>query len=385
MFAKPSIGRPLASQLRSAQSRGITTTRCCRKATENPVDGSWSSILPEPNTPPNMLLPRYAGIPTFMRANHFQAPLTQPLDIAMLGVPFDGGVTNRPGARHGPRDVRNASTLMRAIHHYWRFAPFSLCSIADVGDVPIYHVFDCGKAHKEIEAFVKDVIHSGSHKTGPIGARNVLPLSVGGDHSVTLPLLRAVAASYPKPLSLIHIDAHLDTWDEVWGEKDHHGAPIRRAIEAGAIDPKRTVQIGIRGPQNFSQGWDYAKQVGTHVMFMHDVEEAGIQAVINRARDIVGHDTPTYITFDIDSLDPVFAPGTGTPEAGGFTMREAQQLIRGLRGLNIVGADVVEVSPPFDVGASGGGFGITSLNGATVMFELMCIMADTRNARLKLA
>uniref|UniRef100_A0A7S2GXC4 Agmatinase n=1 Tax=Octactis speculum TaxID=3111310 RepID=A0A7S2GXC4_9STRA len=172
---------------------------------------------------------------------------------------------------------------------------------------------------------------------------------------------------------MIHIDAHCDTSNSLWGSDDHHGAPFRRAVEKSLISPKHVIQIGIRGAQNNTEGWDYSKEHFT-VVYMHEVDEVygGIAGVLEKARNVVG-DRPTYITFDIDSLDPVIAPGTGTPEVGGLTSSEALRFLRGLKGLNIVGADMVEVSPPFDVGGPGGG--LTSLAGSTIAFELLCLLA----------
>lgn len=302
---------------------------------------------------PDMTAPRYTGLATFMRA-----PVAHSLadvDIGLLGIPYDGALTNRPGARHGPREVRNQSSLMRAINHATRVNPYELCRIADVGDVPFDSAFDIEATHKNITDFVAALVEA-----------NVMPLSCGGDHSVTLPVLRAVAN---EPVALIHIDAHTDTWDSFQGSKFNHGAPFRRAHEENLIDPKKTIQIGIRGAQNVSEGWDYSEQAGMRVMFIEEVQNRGIASVIEETRALVG-DSPVYLSFDIDSLDPCFAPGTGTPEVAGLSTSDAMALIRGFRNLNYVGADVVEVSPPFDVG------GITALAGATVMYELLCVLAE---------
>lgn len=305
-----------------------------------------------------MLEPRYREIATFMRA-----PLAEgieALDIALVGIPFDGGVSNRPGARHGPREIRNMSSLMRTIHHVTRLNPFELCRIADIGDVRFSSIYDLGRVSQDISAFFRELKHAG-----------VIPLSAGGDHSVTYPILKGVVEG-DSPVGLIHIDAHTDTWDEFQGSKFHHGGPFRLACEEGLINPRRTIQIGIRGPQNTTQGWDYSRDTGMRVMFMEEFDELGVPAVIEEARRVVG-DGPVYVSFDIDSLDPAFAPGTGTPEVGGLTSLQSLQLLRGFRGLNLIGADVVEVAPPFD--ASGN----TALIGATVMFELLCLLSETRS------
>ena len=310
-----------------------------------------------PSTP-DMSAPRYSGLATFMRA-----PIAQNLediDIGMVGIPYDGALTNRPGARHGPREVRNQSSLMRAINHATRINPYELCRIADVGDVPFHSAFDIEKTHKDISDFI-----------AAMAAAGVMPLSCGGDHSVSLPIMRAVAK---QPMAFIHIDAHTDTWDSFQGSKFNHGAPFRRAHEEGLIDASKTVQIGIRGAQNVSEGWDYSEAAGMRVVFVEEVQQRGVDAIIAEARKIVG-DTPVYLSFDIDSIDPAFAPGTGTPEIAGLTTPEAMAFIRGFRNLNYVGADVVEVSPPFDVG------GLTSMTGATVMYELLCVLAESISAR----
>jgi guanidinopropionase len=231
-----------------------------------------------------------------------------------------------------------------------------LAKIADLGDVPFSAIFDISRANDDITTFFERIIAAGA-----------LPLAAGGDHSISFPILRAVGAN--RPVGLIHIDAHTDTWDSFHGSKFHHGAPFRRAVEAGVIDPKRTIQIGIRGAQNFTDGWDYSHATGMRVIFMHEAEELGPAGIIAEARRVIG-DGPVYLSFDIDALDPVYAPGTGTPEIGGFTTREAQKILRGLSGLDFVGADLVEVSPPFDHAQ------VTALAGATLMYEILCLLAE---------
>ena len=307
-----------------------------------------------PPKTPDMLAPRYAGLATFMRTP--MAEKLDDLDIALIGVPFDGALTNRPGARHGPREVRNQSSLMRAINHATRVNPYEFCKIGDAGDVPFTSAFDIESTHREITDFFTGVRDAGA-----------VPLACGGDHSITLPILRAVAK---EPVALIQIDAHTDTWDSFQGSKFNHGAPFRRAHEEGLIDPRKTVQIGIRGAQNIPDGWDYSKETGMRVMFIEEVVERGIEEIVKETRQIVGN-SPFYLTFDIDSVDPAFAPGTGTPEVGGLTTTQALALVRGFRHMNPVGADVVEVSPPFDSG------GITSLAGATIMYEILCVLAES--------
>jgi len=302
-----------------------------------------------------MLAPRYAEIATFMRAPRVRDP--RELDIALIGVPFDGGVTNRPGARHGPREIRNMSSLMRAIHHVTKVNPYDLCRIGDLGDVAFSRIY-------ELEACLDDIAEFYTR----VHAAGAAPLSAGGDHAITLPIFRAIADK-ERPLGMVHIDAHTDTWDEFLGSKYMHGTPFRRAIEEGLLDPKRTIQIGIRGAQNSDEGWTFSLESGMRVVFMEEFTKLGVEAVIAEARRVAG-DGPTYISFDVDGLDPVYAPGTGTPEVGGLTTIEAQVLLRGLRGLDLVGGDVVEVAPPFDPS------GNTALVGATMMYEILCLLAE---------
>ena len=301
-----------------------------------------------------MRAPRFAEIPTFMRA-----PLDMALrdvQIALCGVPYDGGVSNRPGARHGPREIRNQSSLMRRIHHALRLDPFALARVADVGDVRFANSLVPEKAEAEIQRFFERIHEAGA-----------LPLSAGGDHSITFPIFRAIARH--APVGMVHIDAHTDTWGEIQGSKFNHGSPFRRAVEEGLLDPERTIQIGIRGPQNGEDAWEFSRTHGMRVVFIEEFEDLGVGKVIEEARGVVGEGR-TYVSFDVDGLDPVFAPGTGTPEAGGITVREAQRLLRGLRGLDLVGGDVVEVAPPFDPS------GNTALVGATLMYEILCLLAE---------
>jgi guanidinopropionase len=199
-----------------------------------------------------------------------------------------------------------------------------------------------------------------------------VPVTCGGDHSISLPILRALGRD--RPVGMVHIDAHADTGDDYLGSAWHHGTPFRRAVEAGVLDPKRTVQIGIRGTVNDPDMWGFSDRAGMRAIPMDAFEAMGVEAALAEAREAVG-DGPVYLSFDIDSLDPVYAPGTGTPEAGGLTMREALRLVRGLRGLDVIGADMVEVSPPFDAA------GVTALNGATLLFELLCLVAEAHAAR----
>ncbi|MEM7021515.1 MAG: agmatinase [Pseudomonadota bacterium] len=301
-----------------------------------------------------MARPRYTGLPTFMRAPFREDP--DGVEIGMIGVPFDGGVTNRTGTRHGPREVRNQSSLMRKISQASGIAPYELCTVADLGDAWVERPFDLESSLNEIGAYYRQVHQSG-----------IIPLSCGGDHSISLPILRAVGAE--RPVGMVHFDAHCDTGSNYLGSNYHHGAPFSRAVEEGVLDPKRTVQIGIRGGINDRDVWRFSHESGMRVIYMDEYYGMGLKAAIAEARRVVG-DGPTYVSFDIDSLDPAYAPGTGTPEVGGFTTLEAQLMVRELRGLNLVGADMVEVSPPFDPS------GLTALAGASMMFELLCVLAD---------
>ncbi|MFX1511536.1 MAG: agmatinase [Promethearchaeota archaeon] len=301
-----------------------------------------------------MFAPRYTDIATFMRTPLVRDPTS--LDIALIGVPFDGGVENRAGARHGPREIRNMSSLIRTIHHVTKINPYELCHIADIGDVPITHAYHLEKTIADITKFFSKLYTAG-----------ITPLSVGGDHSISLPILRAIVTD--EAIGMIHIDAHTDTCDEEMGYKFSHGTPFRRAVEEGLLNPERTVQIGIRGAQNTDEGWNFSLESGMRVIFMEEFTELGVNAVIEEIRRVVGNH-PIYISFDIDCLDPAFAPGTGTPEVGGITTIEAQTLLRGLRGLSLIGGDLVEVSPPFDPS------GNTALVGATMMYEILCILAE---------
>jgi guanidinopropionase len=322
---------------------------------DKPVERATQDTMVGTTEREAMLAPRYAEVATFMRTPRVRDP--RELDIALIGVPFDGGVTNRPGARHGPREIRNMSSLMRAIHHVTKVNPYDLCRVGDLGDVAFSRIYELESCLDDIAEFYTRVHAAGA-----------APLSAGGDHTVTLPIFRAIADK-ERPLGMVHIDAHTDTWDEFLGSKYMHGTPFRRAVEEGLLDPKRTIQIGIRGAQNSDEGWTFSLESGMRVVFMEEFTKLGVEAVIAEARRVVG-DGATYISFDVDGLDPVYAPGTGTPEVGGLTTIEAQVLLRGLRGLDLVGGDVVEVAPPFDPS------GNTALVGATMMYEILCLLAE---------
>jgi len=296
---------------------------------------------------------RYSGVATLLNRPLINDP--SGVDIALIGVPFDGATENRPGARHGPREIRNMSSFTRSVHHMTRVNPYELCNVADLGDVNFSNPFDLLQCFADITSFYRKICTAGA-----------VPLSVGGDHSISLPILRAVAAE--RPVGMVHIDAHTDTSDTELGHKYTHGTPFQRAMEEGLLDPKRTIQIGIRGAQNTVESWQRSEDAGIRIIYMEEFTSIGIEATLDEVRCVVGQD-PTYISFDIDCLDPAFAPGTGTPEIGGLTTIQAQALIRGLSGLSLVGGDVVEVSPPFDPS------GNTALVGATMLYEIVCVLS----------
>jgi guanidinopropionase len=299
--------------------------------------------------------PRFAGHSTFMRLPVLTDP--REVDIAIVGVPWDGGTTNRPGPRHGPRQVREMSSLIKRVHPVTKVSPYELCRVADLGDAPVNPI-DLHRSLEDIRIFFSKIVEAGA-----------VPLAIGGYHLSSLPILRAIA--FNGPVGMIHFDAHSDTIDSYFGGlKFTHGTPFRRAIEEGFLDPKRVVQIGIRGSIYSADERDWPLQQGVRIISIEEFEDMGVDAVIREARRIAG-DGSTYVSFDIDALDPVYAPGTGTPEFAGLTSREVSRLLRGLRGLKIVGADVVEVSPPFD--PSGG----TALAAANIAFELLCLLAET--------
>lgn len=303
-------------------------------------------------------MPRFAGIPTFMRLPHvpFGHERFGEVQVGLIGAPWDGGTTNRPGPRHGPRQLRDVSTLIRAQNGATWVAPFEIARCADLGDVAI-NPGDLMDSLARMEAFYDKVVAAG-----------VLPLTAGGDHLCTLPILRAVAKT--GPVGMIQFDSHTDLNDVYFGtSRYNHGTPFRRAVEEGLLDPKRYVIIGIRGPAFGRTDWDFAEANGIRIIPIGEFHARGAEDVMAEAREIVGQG-PVYVTYDIDFVDPTFAPGTGTPEVGGPNSWQALQVARGLRGLNVVGADLVEVSPPFDVG------GGTALLGINLIFELLCILAE---------
>ena len=303
-------------------------------------------------------LPRFAGVPTFMRLPHvaLDAPKIKDVNIGIIGVPWDSGTTNRPGPRHGPRQLRDASTMIRAQHPVSGIRPYEKLNCADLGDVSI-NPADIEDSMARITSFYKKLIETG-----------IKPLTAGGDHLTSLPVLRALAEK--APLGMIHFDSHTDLFHSYFdGTMFTHGTPFRRAVEENLLDPKRVIQIGIRGTQYDSEDLDFANSVGIRVIKIDEFFDRGIQDVMAEAREIVG-ENETYISYDIDFIDPAFAPGTGTPEVGGPNSYEALKVVRELAGVKIVGADMVEVSPPFDPSSN------TAYLGVSVMFELLCQMVD---------
>jgi len=301
-------------------------------------------------------VPRFAGVPTFMRLPHvgLDHPRFHEVDIGLIGTPWDSGTTNRPGPRHGPRQLRDMSTMIRAQNGATEIRPFECANCADLGDVGP-NPADIFDSMDRITAFYDQVVAAG-----------IRPLTGGGDHLCSLPILRAVAKE--RPVGMIHFDSHTDLFNDYFGGTQYtHGTPFRRAVEEGLLDPKRVVQIGIRGTTYDNEDRDFAKSVGIRVIAIEEFHERGVKDVMKEAHSIAGTD-PTYVSYDIDFVDPAFAPGTGTPEVGGPNSFEAIEVARLLKGINIIGADLVEVSPPFD--QTGG----TAFLGVSIMFEILCNM-----------
>jgi guanidinopropionase len=301
--------------------------------------------------------PRFSAIKTFFRLP--VADLSEEFDIALFGTPYDGGVSYRPGARFAPSLVRECSSLGRGFHMSRAISLFEKLSFADVGDCPIVPI-DQKQTYKNLEKFSASILKT-----------NKKFISIGGDHSTTLPLLRSLYKKYGK-LNLIHFDAHLDTYPAAWGCEYHHGAFARHAVEEGLINTKNMIQIGIRGPLAAIDDLDFIKKHKIKTLTVDDIRSQSLSAVLKSLPKFKG---PTYISFDIDCLDPAYAPGTGTPVPGGLSTYETQQILRSLQIDNLVGADIVEVCPPFDSSQ------ITGLAAVDTMFELMCLMAG--NARGK--
>ncbi|MCY4208442.1 MAG: agmatinase [Roseovarius sp.] len=308
--------------------------------------------------------PPYSGVSTFLDASYQpHAPENgfEGIDVALIGIPMDLGVTNRSGARFGPRAVRTVERV-GPFHHVLRTAPLTEFRVADVGDVPFRSRFDLKGCTEDIETFYRKVAASG-----------VVPLSVGGDHSITYPIMKALGAH--RPVGMIQIDAHCDTGGTYDGQKFHHGGPFRNAVLDGVLDPQRTVQIGIRGSSEYL--WEFSFASGMTVIHVEEVLEMGLDAVIAKAREVVG-DGPTYLSFDVDGIDPAYTPGTGTPEVGGLTTREANMILNGMKGLNFIGGDVVEVAPQYDPGTN------TAHVGAQLVFQELSLLAHAPWFRKKI-
>jgi len=322
---------------------GVVHDPAFRRVAERLFDPEGTRVLP------------YAGIPTLLGAPHRAVDAKRPefgeLQVALVGVPMDLGVTNRNGSRFGPRALRGIERI-GPYNHVLKCCPTVDLRVADVGDVPFRSRFRLDLCHADIEAFYRAVVDAG-----------VIPLSVGGDHSISYPILRAVGRE--RPMGMIHIDAHCDTSGEFDLSRFHHAGPFRQAVLDGVLDPARTIQIGIRGSAEYL--WEFSADSGMTVIHAEEVAGLGMAAIVARARAVVG-DGPVYLSFDIDSLDPAFAPGTGTPEVGGLTSREVLELLRGLKGVNLVGGDVVEVAPQYDPTTN------TAQAGAQMLFEILSLM-----------
>ena len=298
----------------------------------------------------------YSGVATYLAAPYRPDGDLTGLDVALIGVPMDLGVTNRSGTRLGPRAVRNVERV-GPYNHVLRSTPMAELKVADIGDVPFRSRYSLEESHEDIRAFYERVREAG-----------VIPLSVGGDHSITQSILGALGAG--RPVGLVHIDAHSDTAGVQEGSRFHHGGPFRQAVLEGVLDPERTIQIGLRGSSEML--YEFASVSGITTIHAEEVDTMGLPAVIARARAVVG-DLPFYLTFDVDGLDPAFAPGTGTPEVGGLTPREAQAILRGLAGLDIIGGDVVEVAPQYDPTT------VTAQIAAQMLFEMLGLVAKRRS------
>lgn len=297
-------------------------------------------------------MPRFAGIATFMRLPGTHSPAD--LDVAVVGVPFDIGTSNRPGARFGPRGIRDESVLLRPYNMATRAAPFDSLRIDDTGDVAT-NPYNLADAVDRITAHFRSLLSHG-----------VITATLGGDHTIVLPILRAMAARHG-PIGLVHIDAHTDINEHMFGEAIAHGTPFRRAVEEGLIDCDRVVQIGMRGTGYAADDFDWSRSQGFRVVQVEDCWNRSLAPLMGEVRDQVGGG-PVYISFDIDGLDPAFAPGTGTPEIGGLTVPQALEIIRGCRGLDIVGCDLVEVAPIYDTS------GLTALTAANLVYEMLCVL-----------
>ncbi len=296
-------------------------------------------------------MPRFGGPATMMRLPTQESAAG--LDVCFVGVPFDIGTSNRAGARFGPRQIRAESAMLRPYNVATRAAPFDSLQVADIGDIAI-NTYNVEKSVAIIEAAYDEIL---SHDTKP--------LTIGGDHTIALPILRALKKKYG-PVGMVHIDAHADINDSMFGERITHGTPFRRAVEEGLLDGPRVVQIGLRSSGYAADDFDWPRSQGFRVVQAEDCWHKSLTPLMEEVRAQLGSG-PVYISFDIDGLDPAYAPGTGTPEIGGLTTPQALEILRGCRGLDIVGGDLVEVAPPYDPS------GNTALTGANLLFEMLCV------------
>ncbi len=297
-------------------------------------------------------MPRFGGIATMMRLPHAESAAG--LDVAFVGVPFDIGTSNRGGARFGPRQIRAESCLIRPYNMATRAAPFDSLRVADIGDIAI-NTFNLQKSVAIIEAAYDEILDHGCK-----------PLTLGGDHTISLPILRALHKKHG-PVGIVHVDAHADINDHMFGERIAHGTPFRRAIEEGLIEPSRMVQIGLRASGYEADDFDWPRAQGVRVVQAEECWYKSLAPLMGEVREQLGAG-PVYLTFDIDGLDPAFAPGTGTPEIGGLTVHQGLEIVRGCRGLDLVGADLVEVAPAYDTS------GNTALTAANLLFEMLCVL-----------
>lgn len=297
--------------------------------------------------------PRFAGIATFMRTPAHE--ISEEIDVGLVGVPFDLGLNYRAGARHGPAAVRDASRIIRRMHPVSGIRPFDICNVADIGDSPI-NPMSKDKSVAMIQTFFEAVKNAG-----------IVPIAVGGDHTIPLPILRALAAE--RKVGILHFDAHADTLDSLCDDKINHATFMRRGVEEGLIDPNRVIQVGLRGSRFGPDDVQYGYDVGFTIITMDDYENMGRAAVIETIGRVLG-DGPVYVSLDIDGLDPTYMPGTGVPEIGGLLPRDVQVILRSLQGKDVIGADISEISPCFDP------TGITCVTVANLMFEMLCIISD---------
>ena len=297
-------------------------------------------------------MPRFGGIASMMRLPVASAPTG--LNAAFIGIPLDIGTSHRPGARFGPREIRSQSSLIRPYNMATGAAPFDTLQVADLGDVPI-NTYSLEKSLSIISAFYEPVLHA-----------NCIPLTLGGDHTLALPILRAMAAKHG-PVAMVHVDAHADVNDDMFGERFAHGTPFRRAVEENLLDCKKVFQIGLRGSGYARDDFDWPREQGFTLVMAHEVWYQSLAPLMAKIRAQIGQ-APCYLSFDIDGIDPAYAGGTGTPEVGGLSVPQALEIIRGCHGLNLVGCDLVEVSPPYDLS------GNTALLGANLLFEMLCVL-----------